>query len=62
MLVGSSGTVELLCGFRELNLGPVQEQQVLLTTEPSLSLISFSLSQYSIRLISAIVKNVHVIK
>lgn len=62
MLVRSSGTLELLCGFRELNLGPVQEQQVLLTTEPSLSLISFSLSQYSIRLISAIVKNVHVIK
>lgn len=62
MLVGSSGTVELLCRFWELNLGPVQEQQVLLTTEPSLSLIGFSLSQYSIRLISAIVKNVHVIK
>ena len=25
-----------LCGCLDLNLGPVQEQQVLLTTEPSL--------------------------
>lgn len=31
-----SYSFELLCGFWELNLGPLEEQSVLLTAEPSL--------------------------
>jgi hypothetical protein len=30
------GSCEPLCGCGEVNLGPLQEQQVLLTVEPSL--------------------------
>ena len=30
---------ELLCGCWELNLGPLEEQPVLLTAEPSLSVL-----------------------
>lgn len=34
---GVTGSSELLCGYWELNPGLFQEQQVLLSTEPSLS-------------------------
>lgn len=40
-LWNQSYSSELLCGCWELSLGPLQEQQVLLTTEPSF-LVLFS--------------------
>jgi hypothetical protein len=33
---GVTDSCELPCGFWELNLGPLEEQSVLLTAEPSL--------------------------
>jgi hypothetical protein len=33
---GVIGPCELACGFWELNLGPLEEQPVLLTAKPSL--------------------------
>lgn len=33
---GVTGDCELLCGYREANIGLLQEQQVLLTTDSSL--------------------------
>ena len=35
-VTGSSDSYNLPCGCWELNLGPLEEQSVLLTTEPSL--------------------------
>jgi hypothetical protein len=48
--VGSLGTgftkdCELLCECCELNLGPLQEQPVLVTTEPSLQFLKVYFSQ-----------------
>jgi E3 ubiquitin-protein ligase NEDD4 len=35
---GVTDSCELPCGFWELNLGPLEKQQVLLTAEPTLQL------------------------
>ena len=38
---GVTDDCELPCGCQELNSGPVEEQQVLLTAEPQTSFLTF---------------------